>query len=103
MITIHSRTKPERLPTKLQIAGACAYARLRGRNFKPFVSIRLREIQSNSDPITWRYLLGEYNVTDDVSRGISAQSDRKMPTRSRKGTQKAQQYKIKVIPKICII
>ena len=65
-----------------EIADACAYARLRGRNFKPFVSIRVREIQSNSDPITWRYLPGEYNVTDDVSRGISAQSDRKMPTRS---------------------
>ena len=45
-----------------------------GRKFKPFVSIPVSEIQSNSDPATWRYLPGEHNVADDVSRGISAQS-----------------------------
>ena len=28
----------------------------------------------DSDPATWRYLPGEHNVADDVSRGISAQS-----------------------------
>ena len=51
-----------------------AWIRGEGRKFKPFVSIRVSEIQSNSDPATWRYLPGEHNVTDDVSRGISAQS-----------------------------
>jgi hypothetical protein len=51
-----------------------AWIRDEGRKFKPFVSIRVSEIQSNSDPATWRYLPGEYNVADDVSRGISAQS-----------------------------
>ena len=51
-----------------------AWIRGEGRKFKPFVSIRVSEIQSNSDPATWRYLPGEHNVADDVSRGISAQS-----------------------------
>ena len=41
---------------------------------KPFVSIRVSEIQSNSDPATWRHLPGEYNVADEVSPGIPAQS-----------------------------
>ena len=51
-----------------------AWIRGEGRKFKPFVSIRVSETQSNSDPATWRYLPGEHNVADDVSRGISAQS-----------------------------
>ena len=51
-----------------------AWIRGEGRKFKPFVSIRVSEIQSNSDPATWRYLPGEHNVADDVSRGISEQS-----------------------------
>ena len=40
------------------------------RNFKPFVSSRVGEIQSNTDPSQWRHIPGEVNVADDVSRGI---------------------------------
>ena len=40
------------------------------REFKPFVSARVAEIQGNSDPSQWRHLPGEFNVADDVSRGI---------------------------------
>ena len=44
------------------------------RRFKPFVSIRIGEIQNISDPAQWRHILGELNVADDVSRGITVQS-----------------------------
>ncbi|XP_068734682.1 uncharacterized protein [Montipora capricornis] len=39
-------------------------------NFKPFVSARVGEIQSNSDPSEWKHIPGEENVADDISRGI---------------------------------
>ncbi|XP_070548332.1 uncharacterized protein [Ptychodera flava] len=41
------------------------------RRFKPFVSNRVGEIQSTTDPSHWRHVPGEFNVADDVSRGIS--------------------------------
>ena len=44
--------------------------RSQAREFKPFVSARVAEIQSNSDPSQWRHVPGEFNVADDVSRGI---------------------------------
>ena len=40
------------------------------RSFKPFVSSRVGEIQSNTDPSQWRHTPGEVNVADDVSRRI---------------------------------
>ena len=40
------------------------------RSFKPFVSTRVGEIQTNTDPSQWRHIPGEVNVADDVSRGI---------------------------------
>ena len=40
------------------------------RSFKPFVSSRVGEIQSNINPRQWRHIPGEVNVTDDVSRGV---------------------------------
>ncbi|XP_077981413.1 uncharacterized protein LOC144436486 [Glandiceps talaboti] len=40
------------------------------RRFKPFVSNRVGEIQSATDPSQWRHIPGEFNVADDVSRGI---------------------------------
>ena len=43
------------------------------RFFKPFVSARVGEIQSNSEPSQWRHIPGDVNVADDLSRGISAQ------------------------------
>ncbi|KAG1650686.1 hypothetical protein GQR58_027818 [Nymphon striatum] len=44
------------------------------RAFKPFVSNRVSEVQGNSDPSEWKYIPGEVNVADDVSRGVSVES-----------------------------
>lgn len=44
------------------------------RRFKPFVSVRVGEIQDNSDPAEWRHIPGELNVADEVSRGISVKN-----------------------------
>ena len=41
------------------------------RNFKPFVSERIGEIQSDTDPSQWRHIPVEDNVADDLSRGIT--------------------------------
>ena len=41
------------------------------RAFKPFVSSRIGEIQSNSDPNQWKHIPSEVNVADDLSRGIT--------------------------------
>ena len=40
------------------------------RSYKPFVSSRIGEIQSNSDPSQWIHIPSEDNVADDLSRGI---------------------------------
>ena len=50
-----------------------AWIRSPARSFKAFVSTRIGEIQSNSDPAEWKHIPGEENVADDVSRGIPAQ------------------------------
>lgn len=39
-------------------------------SFKPFVSSRVGEIQSNTDPNQWKHIPSEHNVDDDLSRGI---------------------------------
>ena len=49
------------------------WIRSQAREFKPFVSARIAEIQSKSEPCQWRHISGEFNVADDVSRGIPAQ------------------------------
>ena len=49
------------------------WIRSQSRTFKPFVSVRVDEIQSKSDPCHWRHIPGEFNVADDVSRGIDAE------------------------------
>ena len=49
------------------------WIRSESRAFKPFVSVRVGEIQSNSDPCQWRHIPGEINVADDVSRGIQVE------------------------------
>ena len=51
-----------------------AWIRSETRRFKPFVSVRVGEIQDNSDPAQWRHVKGEQNVADDVSRGIPVES-----------------------------
>jgi len=43
------------------------------RNYKPFVSVRIGEIQGNSDPQQWKHIISESNVADDLSRGIKVQ------------------------------
>ena len=50
-----------------------AWIKSPSRAFKPFVSARIGEIQSNSTPSQWRHIPGEVNVADDLSRGISVQ------------------------------
>ena len=47
-----------------------SWIRSQAREFKPFVFARVAEIQSNSDPSQGRHVPGEFNVADDVSRGI---------------------------------
>ncbi|XP_068750929.1 uncharacterized protein [Montipora capricornis] len=49
---------------------AVAWIRSEARRFKPFVSVRVGEIQTNTDPSQWKHIPGEMNVADDVSRGI---------------------------------
>jgi len=51
-----------------------AWIRSEARKFKPFVSVRIGEIRRNTNPAQWKYVPGELNVADDVSRGIAAQS-----------------------------
>ena len=50
-----------------------SWIRNQAREFKLFVSARIAEIQSKSEPNQWRHVSGELNVADDVSRGIPAQ------------------------------
>ena len=49
-----------------------AWNRSQARSFKTFVLNR--KIQRNSNPAQWRYIAGEENVADDVSRGIPVQN-----------------------------
>jgi hypothetical protein len=42
------------------------------RTYKPFVSCRVSEIQSNSDPSNWLHCPTAKNVADDLTKGISA-------------------------------
>ena len=43
------------------------------RNFKPFVANRVSEIQSNSNPIQWRYVPTKMNPSDLTTRGSKLQ------------------------------
>ena len=58
------------LDSRIALAWICSEE----RRFKPFVSIRIGEIQNNSNPAHWRHIPGELNVADDVSRGITVQT-----------------------------
>lgn len=51
-----------------------SWIRSQARGFKPFVSVRIGEIQSISDPCQWRHIPGEFNVADDVSRGVKVEN-----------------------------
>ena len=41
------------------------------RTYKPFVSCRVSEIQSNSDPAEWYHCPTKENVADDLTKGIT--------------------------------
>ena len=58
-----------------------SWIRCQTREFKPFVSARVEEIQSNSDRSQWRHMPGEFNVADEVSRGTPV--NWQMETRTR--------------------
>ena len=61
-----------------------AWIQSASRSFKPFVSSRVGEIQSKSDPSQWKHILSDENVADDLSRGLQcAAADRKMDKRSK--------------------
>ena len=48
------------------------WIRNQSREFKPFVSSNVAEIQTNCDPSTWRHIPSEHNVAVYLSRGIPA-------------------------------
>ena len=50
-----------------------AWIQSQARVYKPFVSVRVGEIQNNSDPSQWKHIPGTHNVADDVSRVITVQ------------------------------
>ena len=41
------------------------------RRFEPFVSGRIGEIQTHTDPCQWKHVPGDQNVADDATRGMS--------------------------------
>ena len=48
-----------------------AWIQSQSRCYKPFVSCRIGEIQSSSEPSEWRYCPTLLNVADDLSKGIT--------------------------------
>ena len=50
-----------------------SWIRGQSRQFKPFVSNRVAEIQSQTDPSDWRHIPGEFNIADKISRGVRVQ------------------------------
>ena len=58
------------LDSKIVLAWSCSEA----RKFKQFVSVRVGEIQTSTDPSQWKHIPGELNVVDDVYRGIPVRS-----------------------------
>ena len=51
---------------------ALAWIKGETRSFKPFVSCRVAEIQSNSSPEDWSHCPTDLNVADDLTKGIAA-------------------------------
>ena len=72
-ITDESRMQFEKITFFSDSHIVLSWIRNQAREFKPFVSARIAEIQSKSEPDQWRHISGEKNVADDVSRGIPAQ------------------------------
>ena len=51
---------------------ALAWIKGETRSFKPFVSCRVAEIQSNCSPEDWSHCPTELNVADDLTKGIAS-------------------------------
>ena len=49
---------------------ALAWIQGQTRSYKPFVSSRVAEIQSNTDPSEWSHCPTDCNVADDITKGI---------------------------------
>ncbi|XP_041463438.1 uncharacterized protein LOC121414350 [Lytechinus variegatus] len=47
-----------------------SWVRSQRKRYKPFIAVRVAEVQSQSDPAQWRYVPGSCNPADDVSRGL---------------------------------
>jgi hypothetical protein len=52
---------------------ALAWIQGQTRNYKPFVSSRVAEIQNNSEPADWSHCPTDVNVADDITKGISVE------------------------------
>jgi hypothetical protein len=50
---------------------ALAWIQGQTRNYKPFVSSRVAEIQSNSNPLEWSHCPTDFNVADDLTKGLT--------------------------------
>ncbi|XP_041456247.1 uncharacterized protein LOC121408709 [Lytechinus variegatus] len=64
------RLQPESVIFMTDSMIALSWIRSEGRRFKPFVAARIGEIQSHTNPAQWKYVPGELNPADDVSRGL---------------------------------
>ncbi|XP_068726417.1 uncharacterized protein [Montipora capricornis] len=73
-IVDESRFQFEKVILFLDSKIVLAWNRSEARRFKPFVSVRVGDIQTNTDPSQWKHIPGEMNVTDHVSRGISVRN-----------------------------
>ncbi|PFX34825.1 hypothetical protein AWC38_SpisGene252 [Stylophora pistillata] len=71
--TIKEESRFEFEKTFMITDSAIVLAWIRGkvRRFKPFVSSRVGQIQSQTDQAQWKHIPSRHNVADDVSRGIT--------------------------------
>ena len=52
---------------------ALAWIQGQSRNYRPFVSTRVAEIEDNSKPMEWSHCPTDVNVPDDITKGISVE------------------------------
>ena len=71
-ITEESRVNFERVRYLSDSRVVLAWIKGETRSYKPFVSCRVGEIQSNSQPSDWLHCPTDLNVADDLTKGISA-------------------------------
>ena len=70
MIVGKSRFQIEKVILFLDSKIVLAWISSEAKRFKPFVSVRVGEIKTKTDPTQWKHVRGEMNIADDVSRGI---------------------------------